>query len=198
MDTSIRVLVANRPRPLRELVLSTLSEQAGISVVGETDNEQDVPLLVAETKPDFLLIAFDEPQRRPALCDLLLREFPALRIIAVAPNINVGIYYWASFEIHSVTMEASEKALLERLRRKALPAREAWRETRGNVGVLGDVFECGSGLRSAGVKSTGKRRRRADSWGIRGTEFSRAGGVARQGNCGGQPGPRRGDGGANS
>ncbi len=104
MDTSIRVLVANRPRLLRELVLSTLSEQAGISVVGETDNEQDVPSLVAETKPDFLLIAFDEPQRRPALCDLLLREFPALRIIAVAPNINVGIYYWASFEIHSVRL----------------------------------------------------------------------------------------------
>jgi len=43
---------------------------------------------------------------------LLLREFPALRIIAVAPNTNVGIYYWASFEIHSTTMEASEKALL--------------------------------------------------------------------------------------
>ena len=124
MDTSIRVLVANRPRLLRELVLSTLSEQAGISVVGETDNEQDVPSLVAETKPDFLLIVFDEPQRRPALCDLLLREFPALRIIAVAPNTNVGIYYWASFEIHSATMEASEKALLEMLRRKALPAKE--------------------------------------------------------------------------
>ena len=121
MDTSIRVLVANRPRLLRELVLSTLSEQAGISVVGETDNEQDVPSLVAETKPDFLLIAFDEPQR--PLCDLLLREFPALRIIAVAPNTNVGIYYWASFEIHSTTMEASENALLETLRRKALPAK---------------------------------------------------------------------------
>jgi hypothetical protein len=53
MDTSIRVLVANRPRLLRELVTSTLSEQEGISVVGETDNERDAPSLVAETKPDF-------------------------------------------------------------------------------------------------------------------------------------------------
>jgi sugar transferase len=34
--------VANR-RLLRELVLSTLSEQAGISVVGETDNEREGP-----------------------------------------------------------------------------------------------------------------------------------------------------------
>jgi chemotaxis response regulator CheB len=123
MDTSIRVLVANRPRLFRELVLATLSEQTGISVVGQTDNEQDVPSLVAETKPDFLLIALDESQKRPPLCDVLLREFPALRIIAVAPNTNVGIYYWTSLEIHSTKMETGEKALLEVIRRKSVPAR---------------------------------------------------------------------------
>jgi DNA-binding NarL/FixJ family response regulator len=113
METSIRVVVANRPRLLRELVLSTLSEQAGISIVGEAENEKDVPSLVAETKPDFLVIALDESRRRPPLCDQLLKEFPALRIIAVAPNTNIGIFYWAVLEIHSTTMEASEEALLE-------------------------------------------------------------------------------------
>jgi hypothetical protein len=51
METSVRVVVANRPRLLRELVLSTLSGQAGIEVVGKTENEQDVPSLVAATKP---------------------------------------------------------------------------------------------------------------------------------------------------
>jgi len=123
MDASVRVVVANRPRLLRELVLSTLSGQAGIEVVGEAENEQDVPSLVAATKPDFLLIALEESRRRPPLCDLLLREFPALRIIAVAPNTNVGIFYWASFEIHSRTMEASEEALLEAVRSSAAPTK---------------------------------------------------------------------------
>jgi chemotaxis response regulator CheB len=122
MEPSVRVLVANRPRLLRELVLSTLAEQAGIRVVGEAGDEQDVPSLVAETKPDFLLIALDESQRRPPLCDVLLRDFPGLRIIAVAPNTNVGIYYWTSLEIHSTKMEASEKALLEVIRGKIAPA----------------------------------------------------------------------------
>lgn len=74
MDTSVRVLVANRPRLSRELVLSTLSEQAGIRVVGEAREEQEVHSLVAETKPDFLVIALDEPQKRPALCDVLLLD----------------------------------------------------------------------------------------------------------------------------
>jgi chemotaxis response regulator CheB len=123
MEESIRVVVANRPRLMRELVLSTLSGQAGISVVGETENEQDVRSLVVETKPNFLLIALDEPQKRPPLCDVLLQEFPALRIIAVAPNKNVGICYWASFEIHSKTMEASEEALLEVMRRSTVTAK---------------------------------------------------------------------------
>lgn len=112
MEANVRVLVANRPRLLREMVLSTLSEQPGINIVGEVENETDVPSVVAETKPDFLLIALDEPRRRPPLCDQLLRKFPALRIIAVAPNSNLGIFYWASLEIHSTSMEASEEALL--------------------------------------------------------------------------------------
>lgn len=116
MDSSIRVLVANRPRLLRELVLSTLSEQTGINIVGEAQNERDVPFLVEETKPDFLLIALDESRRRPPLCDQLLHKFPALRIIAVAPNTNLGVLYWASLDIHSATMEASEEALLEAMR----------------------------------------------------------------------------------
>ena len=92
MDKNVRVLVANRPRLMRELALATLSEQSGVRVVRGAKNEHDVPALVAETKPDFLLIALDESQKRPARCDLLLREFPALRIIAVAPNANIGIF----------------------------------------------------------------------------------------------------------
>ena len=123
MESSVRVVVANRPRLLRELVLSTLSGQAGIEVVGEAENEQDVPSLVAATKPDFLLIELEESRRRPPLCDVLLREFPALRIIAVAPNKNVGVFYWASFDIHSRTMEASEEALLEAVRSSPAPAK---------------------------------------------------------------------------
>ncbi|HLZ91906.1 MAG TPA: hypothetical protein VKQ28_09345 [Candidatus Acidoferrum sp.] len=122
MENAVRVLVANRPRLLREMVLAALSEQAGINVVGEAEDERDVPELVEKTKPDFLLIGMEEGRRRPRICDVLLRQYPALRIIAVAPTSNLGIFYWASFEIHSATLEASEEGLLEVIRRKdALP-----------------------------------------------------------------------------
>jgi AmiR/NasT family two-component response regulator len=121
-ENAVRVLVANRPRLLREMVLSALSEQAGINVVGEAEDERDVPELVEKTRPDFLLIGMEEGRRRPRICDILLRQYPSLRIIAVAPTSNLGIFYWASFEIHSATLEASEEGLLEVIRRKdALP-----------------------------------------------------------------------------
>lgn len=116
MSTNVRVLVANRPRFLRELVLATFSEKDGIEVVGEAENEEDVPSLVAETKPDFLLITLHDAKRRPPLCDLLLKDFPALRIIAVAPNTNVGIVFWTSLEIHSTTMASQKEPLLEMMR----------------------------------------------------------------------------------
>ena len=118
----VRVLVANRPRLLREMVLSALSEQEGINVVGESEDEREVPAMVARTQPDFLLIGMEEGRRRPRICDVLLKQFPGLRIIAVAPHSNLGIFYWASFEIHSATLEASEEGLLEVIRKKsALP-----------------------------------------------------------------------------
>jgi chemotaxis response regulator CheB len=122
MENTVRVLVANRPRLLREMVLSALAEQKGINVVGEADDERDVPEMVERTKPDFLLIGMEEGRKRPQLCDVLLKQYPSLRIIAVAPSSSLGIFYWASFEIHSATLEASEEGLLEVIRKKdALP-----------------------------------------------------------------------------
>jgi chemotaxis response regulator CheB len=119
MKTSVRVLVANRPRLFRELVVSTLSRDAGIEIVGEAADERELLSLVAQTKPDVALIALDESRRRPPLCDELLRKFPGLRIIAVAPNTNIGISYWASLEIHSTTMGTSKDVLLKLMRDNA-------------------------------------------------------------------------------
>ncbi len=78
MEKAIRVLVANRPRLMRELL--------------------------------------DHPGRRPAICDELLREHPEVRVIAVAPEKNYIVYYWASLNIHSNDIEASEEGILTAMR----------------------------------------------------------------------------------
>jgi chemotaxis response regulator CheB len=116
MDRSIRILVANRPKLMRELILATLADEPGIQIVGEVPDEHDIRARVKETSPDLLVIALDEPTKRPGICDTLLRDNPTLRIIAVASQENASVFYWASFDIHSSQIEASEQGILNAVR----------------------------------------------------------------------------------
>lgn len=119
MDKNIRILVANRPKLMRELILETLADQPGIEVVGEVSDDAEIAGRVAQTRPDLLVIALDEPARRPQICDAVLREHPELRIIAVSSNQNRSIGYWASFAIHSDDIEPSEVGILNAVRTMA-------------------------------------------------------------------------------
>jgi DNA-binding NarL/FixJ family response regulator len=116
MGRSIRILVANRPKLMRELILATLSDEPGIEIVGEVSDEAEIRQRVRQTSPDLLLIALDEPAKRPDICDTLLRDQPGLRIIAVASQQNCSVFYWASFDIHSSQIEPSEQGILNAVR----------------------------------------------------------------------------------
>jgi chemotaxis response regulator CheB len=119
MNKAIRVLVANRPKLMRETVLAMLSGQPWIEIVGEVSNDIDIPDKVQELLPEVLVIAVDEPGKRPALCDTLLQENPSLHIIAVAPKQNYTVCYWATLDIRSDDFEPSEEGFLKAVRRVA-------------------------------------------------------------------------------
>jgi chemotaxis response regulator CheB len=119
MEKPIRILVANQPRLMRELILETLADQPDFEIVGEVAEKSKIPENVQRTLPNFVVIALDHPGRRPAICEELLREHPDLRVIAVAPEKNCFVYYWASLEIHSRDVEASEEGLLTAIRHMA-------------------------------------------------------------------------------
>ena len=116
MEKVIRVLVANRPRLMRELILTTFADQPDIEIVGEVGEESEISESIKRTLPNFVVIALDHPGRRPAICDELLREHPEVRVIAVAPEKNFVVYYWASLDIHSNDIEASEEGILSAMR----------------------------------------------------------------------------------
>jgi len=102
---------------MRELVLETIIEEPDIEIVAEIQDENEIIRIVDGIHPDFLIIALDETNQRPALCDTLLRRYPDMRILALAPDRNRSIFYWASFDIHSSQVEASQEGLLGALRR---------------------------------------------------------------------------------
>ncbi len=116
MHRSVRVLVANQPKLMRELIVATLSDEPGIEIVGEVSDESEIRQQVHDASPDLLLITLEEPTKRPGICDTLLRDRPGLRIIAVASQENCSVFYWASFDIHSSQIEASEQGILDAVR----------------------------------------------------------------------------------
>lgn len=120
MEKPIRVLVANSPRLMRETILMTFADQPDIEVVGEVTSESEISENVKKTLPNFVVIALEHPGQRPRICDDLLREHPGLRVIAVAPAKNYVVYYWASLDIHSSSIEASEQGVLDALRHMPL------------------------------------------------------------------------------
>ena len=118
MERAIRVLVANRPRLMRETILATFADQPDIEIVGEVSDDSEIMECVERTLPNFVVIALDQPGERPHVCDDLLREHPEVRVIAVAAQNNYVVYYWASLDIHSSNIEASEEGMLKTLRSK--------------------------------------------------------------------------------
>ena len=114
MDRVIRILVANQPRVMRELLLATLAERGDIEIVGEVSNEAEIPASVKRTAPDLLVISLDELGQRPRICDTVLRAHPDLKIIAVASEHNRSVCYWASLQldIHCSDIEPSQEGIL--------------------------------------------------------------------------------------
>jgi len=116
----IRVLVANRPRLMRELVLAVISEQPDIEIVGETDSEAEITEMVEQTRPDFLIISLEGQEKRPGLCGFLLGRYPEMKVLAVAADRDSTVFYWAFVDIRSRNVENSEHGLLSALRSTAM------------------------------------------------------------------------------
>ena len=112
----VRVLVANRPRLMRELVLATIADQPDIEVVGVVEDQTSIMEIVGEAHPDFLIVNLDKADRRPEICDLLLDRFPQLKVLALAAQQNNSIVYSVSQDIHADCVETSEEGILNALR----------------------------------------------------------------------------------
>ena len=116
----VRVLVANRPRLIRELVMATISDQPDIEIVGEVADEDQLIEVVEQVQPDVLILAMDEPEKRVGQCGFLLGRYPQMKILALAPEQNRGTYYWASIDIRTKPVESSEAGILNAVRERPL------------------------------------------------------------------------------
>ena len=114
----VRVLVANRPRLMREMVVETITDQPDIEIVGEVVDDKDLNDIVEQTQPDVLILSLEEPEKPLGKCGFLLGRYPRMRIIALAPERNRGVYYWAMVDIRNKPVESSEAGVLNAIRER--------------------------------------------------------------------------------
>ena len=58
----VRVLVANQPRLMRELITTTIADQTDIELVGEVGNQDDLTEAVEQARPDVLIGQLQEDE----------------------------------------------------------------------------------------------------------------------------------------
>lgn len=114
----VRVLVANRPRLMRELVLAVIADQPDIEVVGEVQEESALAEAIDEAQPDVLILALDDAGKSIAQCGFLLGQHPHMKILALAPEQNRGLFYWAIVDVRTKSLESSEAGILNALRER--------------------------------------------------------------------------------
>ena len=118
MGKRIRVLVANHPRFLRELILELFADEPDIEVVGEVTEPdyEHIGAVIDQTRPNFLILGLEKASVRPPLCEALLHKHPELKILVLADNHQNSLFYWANLDIRSAPLEISESAVLKTLR----------------------------------------------------------------------------------
>lgn len=109
---SIRVLVANHPKLMRDAVLAAFTGQPDMEIVGEVSDNAEVEDRVNQTSPDLLIISLEDTGERPAICEAILKLHPRIRIIAVSSRKNQIACYWAVLQIKSKDIEPSEESML--------------------------------------------------------------------------------------
>lgn len=118
----MRVLVANRPRILRECIAMAIAMQGEIEVEVEVANAMEAANAMAilgsvqEFKPDCLIVSLPETRPSPRICRLVLNRSPRTLILAIGPR-TLTVY---SFEerMRCVRRECSLQSILDLLRIK--------------------------------------------------------------------------------
>jgi len=98
--------------------MTTIADQPDIEIVGEVGDERELAEAVEQVRPDVVILAMDEPEKHRAQCGFLLGRYPEMMILALAPDQNRALFYWAILDIRTRTLESSEAGILNAVRER--------------------------------------------------------------------------------
>jgi len=101
---------------MREAVVAILSDEPDIHIVGEISDAEKLSERIEQLRPDVLVIALDEHKELLSQCGFLLGRYPEMRVLAVSPEGNRSVLYWAAIDIRNKPVEHSGQGLLNAMR----------------------------------------------------------------------------------
>ena len=112
----IKVLLANRPKILRELLSGLIQRQFDMEVVGEELDPVELLLAVDETRANVVVLDLLDSGEEPGICSHLLAEYPQLLVLALSSERERAVL--CRQIIHKETLSnASDDEILAAIRR---------------------------------------------------------------------------------
>ena len=112
--TPIRVVVANLPAVIQELVTVSIQQQADMTLVGQLGDESEL-LSGQGLEADVLITSSSEVYPPGAALRQLLRTFPNLRVLMLTRSGDRAVAYWMGI-CHRLVENLTEETLLSDLR----------------------------------------------------------------------------------
>ena len=94
MRSTKRVLLADGPRLLREMLHHALDKADQLEVVGEVSSQDELPSSIERYEPAWVLVAASYSRDTHHWTAPFLDEHPSLRFVFVAPNQNYIKMKW--------------------------------------------------------------------------------------------------------
>ena len=82
----LQVVMANKPRMLREMLGKVIGRSSGVNVIGEVINSERLPLIVELLRPDWVVLSLSPGGSLPAIAKVLRDIRPDLGILAITEN----------------------------------------------------------------------------------------------------------------
>lgn len=116
---SRRIILANEPRLLREMLKRVVDKQPDLQVVGEVSDWAELPSTIEQTEAQWVILSLLADGKMPEIADSLLAAHPKLHVLAVAlDGSRIKMKCGASEEewLNNLSLDALIARLRKRLR----------------------------------------------------------------------------------
>jgi hypothetical protein len=109
-DPPIRVLLANLPELLAQIIGQTIEQQSDMRLIGRARNNWEL-LHLADVEIDVIILGAAIIYPPPGICSHLFAELPGVKILVIDPSGTAAMRYWVAVRHAKTTLTTSRRLI---------------------------------------------------------------------------------------